>query len=187
MPYRIALDTYLDAKDNTRAERIADAFAPDAVLTFSLATSAIDFPSRVEGIDGIARTLVSDFGAHYTQCRTYYVCDALSVTDDTIDALPWLVIMREPEAGALRVGHGTYRWHFGDDGGALRVTRLHIAIARMDVVPDADGERLAALQDGLDYPWLSPAVLRAHFDAVSNARPELAFIDGFTDALAAPR
>ncbi|HEX7932244.1 MAG TPA: hypothetical protein VF573_04070 [Paraburkholderia sp.] len=38
-PYRRALEAYIDAKDNTRAQRMADAFAADAVLSISLATS----------------------------------------------------------------------------------------------------------------------------------------------------
>ena len=90
--YRRALETYIDAKDNTRANRIAEAFAPDAVLTISLATSNIAFPARTVGTDAIAKTLVTDFGAQYAQCRTYYVCNSLAVENGTIDALPWRAI-----------------------------------------------------------------------------------------------
>lgn len=43
-PYIRALEAYIDAKDNTRAQRMPDAFAPDAELTISLATSTITFP-----------------------------------------------------------------------------------------------------------------------------------------------
>jgi hypothetical protein len=134
--YRHALETYIDAKDNTRPERIAEVFAPDAVLTFSLATSNIAFPARTVGTAAIAKTLVSDFGAQYAQCRTCYVCDSLPVVNNEIEALPWLVLMREPATGALRVGHGVYRWTFGLEAvpDALRVTHFHIHIARMDVV-----------------------------------------------------
>jgi hypothetical protein len=156
-------------------------FSPDAVLTFSLATSNIAFPARTVGTAAIARTLVSDFGAQYAQCRTYYVCDSLAVTNHEIEALPWLVVMREPAAGALRVGHGVYRWTFGSDTTVDegRVTGFHIHIARMDVVPDPDGALLAALQDGLSYPWLAPAELREHLEALARSTPALPFANAF--------
>ncbi|MEA3128441.1 MAG: hypothetical protein QOF46_236 [Paraburkholderia sp.] len=175
--YRRALETYIDAKDNTRANRIAEAFAPDAVLTISLATSNIAFPARTVGTDAIAKTLVTDFGAQYVQCRTYYVCDSLAVDDGTIDALPWLVVMREPATGALRIGHGVYRWSFD---ATPAVTAFHIHIARMDVVPDADGKLLEALQDGLSYPWLAPGDLHARFASLARSTPALAFVEAFS-------
>ncbi|PQV47128.1 hypothetical protein [Paraburkholderia sp. BL21I4N1] len=183
-PYRRALETYIDAKDNTRAERIPEAFAADAVLTMSLATSNIAFPARTVGADAIAKTLVTDFGAQYTRCRTYYVCDELAVQDHAIDALPWLVVMREPATGALRVGHGVYRWTFDE---TPVVTGFHIHIARMDVVPDADGALLHALQAGLPYPWLTPAVLHAHLAALARDMPALAFVDAFSRPASASR
>lgn len=181
--YRRALDTYIDAKDNTRAQRIADAFTSDAVLTISLATSTIAFPARTVGTDAIAKTLVTDFGAQYTQCRTYYVCDSLAVQGGVIDALPWLVVMREPATGALRVGHGVYTWTFGD---VPMVTALHIHIARMDVVPDADGALLDKLQAGLAYPWLTPGDLHAHFTSLARGTPALAFVEAFSCPAAVP-
>ncbi|SOE63541.1 hypothetical protein SAMN05446635_2354 [Burkholderia sp. OK233] len=181
--YRRALETYIDAKDNTHANRIAEAFAPDAVLTISLATSNIAFPARTVGANAIAKTLVTDFGAQYAQCRTYYVCDSLAVENDTIEALPWLVVMRERATGALRVGHGVYRWSFD---GTPAVTAFHIHIARMDVVPDADGTLLEALQDGLSYPWLVPADLHAHFTSLARSTPALAFVEAFSRPAVAP-
>ncbi|MFL9917781.1 hypothetical protein PQR75_20805 [Paraburkholderia fungorum] len=181
--YRLALETYIDAKDNTRANRIAEAFAPDAVLTISLATSNIAFPARTIGTDAIAKTLVTDFGAQYAQCRTYYVCDSLSVDDGMIDALPWLVVMRERATGALRVGHGVYRWSFD---AMPAVTAFHIHIARMDVVPDADGKLLEALQDGLSYPWLAPGDLHARFASLARSTPALAFVEAFSRPAVAP-
>lgn len=182
-PYRQALETYLDAKDNTRAQRIAEAFASDAVLTMSLATSNIAFPARTVGADAIAKTLVTDFGAQYTRCRTYYVCDSLTVEGGAIDALPWLVLMREAKTGALRVGNGVYRWTFDD---TPLVTAFHIHIARMDVVPDVDGALLDALQGPLDYPWLVPAELHAQFSAVARSTPALTFVDAFSRPAVAP-
>ncbi|AFT87551.1 hypothetical protein [Paraburkholderia phenoliruptrix] len=183
VPYVRALEAYIDAKDNTRPQRMADAFASDAELTISLATSTITFPARTGGIDAITKTLVTDFGATYTRCRTYYVCDSLRARDGAIDPLPWLVLMREPAAGALRVGHGVYRWTFDDTGS---VSRFHIHIARMDVVPDADGTLLEALQEGLSYPWLAPAELQARFVEHVRSLPELAFAEAFSRPADAP-
>jgi len=182
-PYRRLLETYIDAKDNTRAERIAEAFARDAVLTISLATSTIAFPARTLGADAIAKTLVIDFGAQYTRCRTYYVGDSFAVQRGVIDALPWLVVMRERASGALRVGHGVYRWTFDE---TPSVVGFHIHIARMDVIPDPDGALLDALQQGLDYPWLAPGRLLARFTALSDSAPELAFARAFCRPAAAP-
>jgi hypothetical protein len=185
--YRRALEGYIDAKDNTRPERIAEVFARDAVLTFSLATSNIAFPARTVGAAAIAKTLVSDFGQQYARCRTYYVCDALQTATADIDALPWLVLMREPATGALRIGHGVYRWTFGnDESDAVRVTAFHIHIARMDVVPDPDAALLTRLQDGLAYPWLSPAALRERFQKLALEAPALAFIDAFAAPAVGP-
>jgi hypothetical protein len=182
-PYRRLLETYIDAKDNTRAELISEAFAEDAVLTISLATSTIAFPARTLGADAIAKTLVSDFGAQYTRCRTYYVCDSFAVQHGVIDSLPWLVVMRERASGALRVGHGLYRWTFDE---TPFVVGFHIHIARMDVIPDSDGMLLDALQRGLDYPWLAPDRLLARFTELSDSAPALAFAKSFCQPAAPP-
>ena len=149
----------------------------------SLETSNIAFPARTVGAAAIAKTLVTDFGAQYARCRTYYVCDSLAVQDGVIDALPWLVVMRETATGALRVGHGVYAWTFDE---TPVVTRFHIHIARMDVVPDADGALLKVLQEGLAYPWLTSAALQAHLTALARSMPALAFAEAFSRPAAAP-
>lgn len=180
--YRRALEIYIDAKDNTKPARIHEAFAPDAVLTFSLATPNITFPSRSVGADAIAKTLVGDFGERYSRCRTYYLCeaDALVARDRVIDVLPWLVVMREAAAGALRIGHGTYRWTFDANDAAPRVAQFHIHIERMDVVDDPDGALLERLQHGLSYPWLAPGELAERYGALaSDASGSFAFAREF--------
>ena len=184
--YCRALETYIDAKDNTRPERMHEAFAPDAVLTFSLATQNIAFPARSVGAEAIAKTLVSEFAERYSRCRTYYLCepDALVVRERTIDALPWLVVMREDAAGALRIGHGTYRWTFDANDIAPRVSAFHIHIARMDVIDDPDGARLERLQEGLRYPWLAPDDLAARYGALADdASGSFAFAREFAHPL----
>ena len=137
--YRRALETYIDAKDNTRANRIGEAFAPDAVLTISLATSNIAFPARTVGTDAIAKTLVTDFGAQYAQCRTYYVCDSLAVDNGTIDALPWLVVMRERATGASRAAGAAEQHHVYDDYGHLRGSQRFGLPGSRRVLPE-DGQ-----------------------------------------------
>lgn len=184
--YRALLDAYIDAKDNNRPQRIHDVFAPDAELVFSLATANITFPSRVTGADAIAKTLVIDFGARYSRCRTYYVCDALQPRNGSIAALPWLVVMREPEAGTLRIGHGVYDWTFSPAVGEAepRVTRFHIQIARMDVIADGDARLLAQVHERLSYPWLSPVALRDELDSLRRAAPAFAFVAPFIEPAA---
>ncbi|MGH8777729.1 hypothetical protein [Paraburkholderia sp.] len=73
-----------------------------------------------------------------------------------------------------------YDWTFAHEDAGLRATHLHIHIARMDVVPDADGALLAALQQGLTYPWLPPRELCERFQSVARDVPALAFIDAFS-------
>ncbi|WP_118183734.1 hypothetical protein [Paraburkholderia phosphatilytica] len=184
--YRALLEGYIDAKDHTRPERIADVFASDAILTFSLATTNIAFPARTVGAEAIAKTLVIDFGAQYSQCMTWYVCDDLRVDDDGCVTVPWLVVMREPAARTLRVGNGHYRWTFGSLDATPRVTAFHIHIARMDVVADPDARLVETLQQGLSYPWLTPRELRERFGAIAMQEPALRFVEGFAEPALPP-
>lgn len=50
------LEGYLHAKDDHLPHLIDGVFAPDARLTFALATQNIAFPSRADGAAAIART-----------------------------------------------------------------------------------------------------------------------------------
>jgi hypothetical protein len=70
------LERYVEAKDMVRPELMKEIYADDAVLTFSIATETISFPPRVVGINGITKTLVVDFAAKYSRCKTFYVCDS---------------------------------------------------------------------------------------------------------------
>jgi len=174
------LELYTEAKDLTLPHLVPQIYARDAVLTYSIATDTISFPQRVEGRDGIAKTLVVDFGAKFSRCKTYYICAAPPREGDEMVLLPWLVVMRETEAACLRFGRGYYRWSFGQRGGeGLRVTAMHIHIERMDVIEDAGGELLEATQSGLPYPWLPPSVLRSQYEALAQSDPALAFVEAF--------
>jgi hypothetical protein len=112
------------------------------------------------------------------------VCDAPPDAAQHVAFVPWLVVMREQGVGLLRMGQGFYRWAFERDGdGVLRVATMHIHIHRMDRIQDPGAELLAAVQHGLTYPWLTPAFLRAAFEARSRSRRDLAFLREFAAPL----
>jgi hypothetical protein len=177
---QLLLERYVEAKDFTRPHLMREIYAPDAVLTFSIATDSISFPEKVAGIDGITRTLIVDFGAKYNRCRTYYVCDSLPEHTDRITIVPWLVLMHEAARAVLRVGKGYYVWTFEPQGPvSVQVVAMHIHIERMDPVDDADGHLLSAAQAVLPYPWLPPSVMRSRLGTLSQSDPALAFLGDF--------
>ncbi len=86
----------------------------------------------------------------------------LTVRDGAIDPLPWLVLMREPAAGALRVGHGVYRWTF-DDTPAVRPAFISTSHAWTSC-PMPMARYSKALQEGLRLSVASrPPELHARF------------------------
>ena len=177
---QILLERYVEAKDLVRPHLMQQIYAADAVLTFSIATDSITFPARVAGIDGITQTLVVDFGAKYSRCKTYCVCDSPPRKADKIAILPWLVLMREPARACLRVGQGYYEWAFAQRGqGVVQAVAMHIYIGRMEAIDDADGHLLSAAQSVLPYPWLPPKVMASEFEALAEADPALAFLKAF--------
>lgn len=179
---RSLLECYLHAKDQNRPERIAQCFADDATLTFSIATDSIDFPRSVTGADAIAKTLVSDFGERFDRCRTYYVCAELDLDANGVCIMPWVVAMREKESEALRLGKGAYRWRMGRTSGGLeRIVALHIHIERMDTIADAGSVKLGALQDALTYPWMPPAMLMRGIQAFEETCADSAFVAAFRE------
>jgi hypothetical protein len=177
---QLLLERYVEAKDLTRPHLMRQIYAPDAVLTFSIATDSISFPEKVSGIDGITRTLIIDFSAKYNHCRTFYVSDSLPENTETISIVPWLVLMREPARGCLRIGKGFYEWTFEPEApGSMHVVAMHIHIERMDPVDDADRVLLSAAQSVLPYPWLPPSVMRSRLGTLSQSDPALAFLRDF--------
>jgi hypothetical protein len=174
------LERYIEAKDLMRPQLMREIYAPDAVLTFSIATDSISFPLRVEGIDGITNTLVVDFGAKYSRCKTFYVCDSVPPETAEVAILPWLVLMSETAASRLRIGKGYYRWTFQRTGGGkLQVIAMHIHIERMDAIDEVVPHLLETAQSVLPYPWLRPATLRSQFQTLVEAGPAYAFLSDF--------
>ncbi|WP_322073473.1 nuclear transport factor 2 family protein [Burkholderia cepacia] len=183
---RALLECYLRAKDLNRPALIADCFAADAELSFSLANDDIDFPQRVTGAAAIARTLVEEFGERFERCRTYYVCTEPEVDPHGVSRMSWLVAMRQKDNGALRIGHGTYRWQFTPDSeGGARIAALHIHIARMDTIDDPKSTKLDALHAAFGYPWLPAHAFARGLTDVAAAQPEWAFLASFHEAAAA--
>ncbi|MCA8300297.1 nuclear transport factor 2 family protein [Burkholderia seminalis] len=185
---RALLECYLRAKDLNRPSLIADCFAADAELSFSLASDDIDFPPRVTGAAAIARTLVEEFGERFERCRTCYVCAEPDVDAHGVANMPWLVVMRQKDTGALRIGHGTYRWQFaGDDtrDDAARIAALHIHIARMDTIDDPRSSKLDGLHAAFGYPWLPAHAFARGLADIAAAHPDWGFLAPFHDATAA--
>lgn len=102
----------------------------NALLAISVAGDAITFPPLVIGTEGIAQTLVTDFGRQFTQCRTYYLADVPAQTGSRIDHLPWRVIMRDEAQASLRIGRGSYRWLFFSYGKEWRISEMPIRICQ---------------------------------------------------------
>jgi hypothetical protein len=176
----VLLERYVEAKDLARPYLMRDIYAADAVLTYSIATDAIDFPAEVRGIESITRTLVVEFALKFDRCRTYYLCDAPPAQTSSVAEVPWLVVMREPALSRLRMGKGYYRWTFqpGPADG-VRVAAMHIHIERMEPIEDPGARLLERVQAPLPYPWLAPAVLGARFAAVAASDPALRFVEAF--------
>jgi hypothetical protein len=176
---QLLLERYVEAKDLVRPQLMREIFAPDAVLTFSIATDSIDFPRRVAGIDHITKTLIVDFAVKYSRCKTFYVCESPPKKTDKTAILPWLVLMRESALARLRSGKGYYEWTFERRSeGEIQVVALHIHIAAMDAIEDADGRLLNAAQAPLTYPWLRPPLMRSKLRALAEADPAFAFLSG---------
>ncbi|WP_321781627.1 hypothetical protein [Burkholderia pyrrocinia] len=183
------LEKYVQAKDNNRPELIDEAFATDAVLTFSIQTDTINFPQRSEGTADIARTLVSDFAKTFSRCRTYYVSDKLAFENNAMNTMtiPWFVAMRESATDTMRAGKGFYRWGFctaRDE--SWRIAMLHIHIERMDSIPDAEAISLQSLHAALDYPWLTADALKLALDELIVEQPGLACMQIFSEPVPLP-
>jgi hypothetical protein len=173
------LERYVEAKDLARPHLMPGIYAPDAVLTYSIATDTIAFPAEVRGVEGITRTLVVDFALKFDRCRTYYLCDAPPAPTVRVAELPWLVVMREPAQSRLRLGKGFYRWTFQPAADGVQVAAMHIHIERMDPIDDPGAQLLERIQAPLPYPWLSPAVLDARLAALAESDSALHFLEAF--------
>jgi len=153
-----AIKTYILAKDGNRPFLMKQAFAEDAELETVVKSDAISFPSEAKGLDTLEDVLVRRFNADNENIFTFCLSEP-SEADRSRFQCYWLVGMSTKAAGQLRVGCGSYDWHFD---GAGKVARLVINIDVMKMLPGEElGDAMRWLSS-LPYPWCSPSeALRA--------------------------
>ncbi len=156
--YQDVISCYIRAKDDNKPHLMTEAFVDDAVLSMSVETENISFPSNVEGLDEITKTLVSDFSNAYQNVYTFCLSDTVAQNENTIRCR-WLVCMSDKITGECRVGFGDYDWVFTSDG--QKVRQLSIKIDDMLVLPREFQAELMPWVADLTYPWLSSSELVA--------------------------
>jgi hypothetical protein len=149
---RRLIETYLRAKDENRPQLMADAFEPQAVVEMTVATPAISFPGRLDGLERITDVLVRDFGQVYE--NVYSFCLQAPEPDVASGRFrcDWLVTMSEKSSRKLRIGCGHYDWHFACTD-RWRIRRLQITIAAMEVLDDGHRTALWGWTWALERPW----------------------------------
>jgi hypothetical protein len=163
------IESYILAKDGNRPHRLMDAFTHDASLAMTVKTQAISFPQESHGREAIAAVLVSQFAQQYENVYTFCV-GAMPDDGQREFSCDWLVCMTEKATGAARVGFGRYEWT--GDAQAGRVTRLHITIEEMTVLPEECAGDVLGWASRLPYPWCGRETLKQDapdIDAVQRA------------------
>ena len=148
------VSTYIRAKDGNRPLLMRRAFAKDSELEMNVKTDAISFPSSVKGLEAITDVLVSRFGADFENVFTFCLSRP-PATDGMHFACNWLVGMSAKADGAIRVGCGSYDWHFGPDKFGL-VDKLKIDIDVMNVLSKVAFDPIMDWLSGIPYPWCTP-------------------------------
>ena len=149
-----AIGVYIRAKDGNRPHLMRRAFAEAAALDIVVNTDSISFPASATGLDAITDILVRRFSHDFENVYTF--CLASPPTPDGRRFVcDWLVGMTAKADGEIRVGCGSYDWHFRA-GDRCLVERLQITIERMQVLP-ADGlDAITSWLSDLPYPWCPP-------------------------------
>jgi len=146
------MTTYILAKDGNRPFLMKQAFAENAELETVVKSDAISFPSAAKGLSTLEDVLVRRFNADNENIFTFCLSEP-SETDRKRFQCHWLVGMSTKATGQLRVGCGSYDWHFD---GAGKVTKLVINIDVMKILPSGElGDAMRWLSS-LPYPWCSP-------------------------------
>lgn len=146
--------TYIRAKDGNRPLLIRQAFAKDSELEMNVKTDAISFPNSAKGLEAITDVLVCRFAANFENIFTFCLSQP-SATDRRHFACHWLVGMSARVDGAVRVGCGSYEWHFDPDSFGL-VDKLQINIDVMNVLPKTAFDPIMDWLSGIPYPWCTP-------------------------------
>jgi hypothetical protein len=169
-----AISTYILAKDGNRPQLMKDAFAADCQLEMAVKTDAISFPSAAKGMEEMTRVLVTDFADQYENVRTF--CLSRPGSDYLAHfRCDWLVGMSARQAGAVRVGCGSYDWHFGSDDDR-RVQKLAIGIEVMCVLPAEDSQAIMRWLAALPYPWCSDVEAVERMPRIDALRPIKRFL-----------
>lgn len=149
------IEAYVRGKDEHRPHLAARAFAEDAVLSMTVASSAIAFPPLTQGRDAIVDLLVRDFARTYENVRTLCLADPPSPGCRAF-ACDWLVGMSVKDDRTVRVGCGRYDWTFESMDGRP-ATQLAIAIDLMQALSADTIDAVMAWLLALPYPWCSRA------------------------------
>lgn len=150
------LEAYVAGKDQGRPELLEEIYTGDARVTFAIETASISFPDEIVGNREIARVLSTDFNRKYDQVRTYYLSKGISEPGElSIARQGWLVLMREKENNAIRVGTGHYNWQIESRSPAtVQIAHHHICIYDMLCLHNQSPDILSELQEQFTYPWL---------------------------------
>jgi hypothetical protein len=147
-----AVTAYILAKDGNRPFLMQQAFADDAELEMVVKTDAISFPGAAKGLSAIEDILVRRFGADYENVYTFCLSQP-SEADRLRFQCHWMVGMSARSTGQIRVGCGSYDWHFNGEG---KVGKFAISIDLMKVLPGDELGVTMGWLSSLPYPWCSP-------------------------------
>lgn len=158
--YKHLVTNYIHAKDTHRPHLMKLTFTEKALLEMSVNTDAIKFPTAVEGLGGITKTLVSDFHKQYENVYTFCFSNSAVVNDDVLHC-HWLVVMTDIASGSLKIGWGDYHWRFcrTGDNDELRVQKLYIYIHAMNVVSSDLSTKVFTAFHSLQWPWVRASEL----------------------------
>lgn len=168
-----AITTYILAKDGNRPDLLRQAFAPQATLEMIVNTSAISFPSRVEGAAAIAQVLVSRFNQQYENIYTFCLGEP-PASGAPAHTCKWLVGMSVKETAEVRVGCGHYHWQFDPVSGLA--VQLTIRIEHMQVSTADDVRPVMDWLQGLGYPWCKTGDVIAQAPQLGNIVPVIEYL-----------
>jgi hypothetical protein len=137
-------------------------------------TGAISFPPTSNGRDAIAEVLVRRFGQTYENVYTLCLSQPPENKQSTFTC-DWMVVMSEKESRAVRVGCGSYEWHFATD--SFLADRLSITIEKMQSLPSQDNDEVMSWVSALPYPWCPVGVATRGAPALDGLSAVLAYID----------
>jgi hypothetical protein len=162
------LRDYIRAKDENRPHLMREVFRSDALVEITAeprrGRALISFPPRLQGLEAITATLVSDFGGRFENIYTFYLgSPARGMQGDTFSC-DWLVAMTAKGDATVRVGCGRYRWQLAArPAGRALVQSLRIDIFAMQALAAEDWPAVQAWIAKLGYPWTQSETVLNHW------------------------